>query len=545
MSSDYNQWSTVRPFFDNTSAPLWVPPEDRDRLQSYLKYDQMYWNDPRQYPLRVLEGEQPIYIPNARIIVDTTAYFLLKGLKITYDGNKDGKKYLEDFLKRETFYSSFATAKQAGVARGDFAFHMTANPRKGPGLKISLNTIDPSMVFPIYDDDEPDKMVGCSIAVQYMLDGQKRLRRLTYRVIEDEASETPIRISREEGIYELSNNWYGKEAAKLIKQTIPKGLLDARITSIPIYWFRNRSWDGEDFGSSELRGVEAILEQVSQGSTDVSAALSLEGLGVYATDGGRPVMDDGAGGVIETDWEVAPGRVMEVPSGAYFRRIEGVHSITPATDQIDYLETKAHESAGLNEISLGSVEAPTAASGIALAIKFMPTLAKLEVRDQHGIDVLTQLFYDWKTWVEVFERKTLDGDIIPVIGDKLPTDRVAKLNELNNMMDRKVISAAYYRSEMEALGYKFPSDAVMEQQIADDVARTTPTPQPTTDPNAAPPTDPNAQEVAPPDQNVLPDGQAGKAKTTQGNTLPTTNRSNNKNRPNESAGTEAVQKATK
>lgn len=523
---DYNQWSTISPYVTPGEQVSWVPELDRERIAAYIKYDQMYWNDPRQFPLRVLEGEEPLYIPNARIIVDTTAHYLMKGLEIVVqNGNEKDKKFLDDFLKREVFYSRFDTAKTAGVARGDWVFHMTANPKKSEGSRISLVPLDPSTVFPIWDEDQPDKMIGCHIAIQYFTEEEPdklRVRRLTYMLVENENGTR--RVSREENIYEIDPKWYGPEA-KILRTIYSKGLLDPRITSIPVYMFRNKSWDGEDFGSSELRGLETILEKVSQGDTDVSAALALEGLGVYATDGGRPVDDQG----VETTWEVSPGRVMEVPSGSYFRRVEGVTSITPATDQIDYLEDKAHKAAGLTDVALGTVDAQIAQSGIALAIRFQPTLAKIETRDRHCIDILTQLFFDWKTWVEVFESVTLSGDIIPVIGEKLPQDRTTKINELNNMKDRGLIPDQFYRDEMEKLGYVFPKDILdqldSERKKKIEDAR-----------EAFLATAPNGAGNGATDSSGGDDGKS----SNDGDTLPSAgNRSNNRNRVNESDGTEA------
>jgi len=520
---DYNQWSTIRPFVRPRDKSDWVPDEDRDRLAAYMKYDQIYWNDPRQYALRVLEGEEPLYIPNARIIVDITAHYMAKGLEIkVVDGNKETERFLEEFLKREEFYSRFNTEKTAGVARGDWVFHLTANPKKKQGTRLSLTGVDPASVFPIYDDDQPDKMIGCHIAVQYWLPNEPdktRVRKLTYKLHEE--YDGTRRVSREESIWEIDPKWYGPEAKK-VRDVIPFGFLDPRITAIPIYWFRNRSWSGEDFGSSELRGFENIMQAISQGDTDVSATLALEGLGVYATDGGRPVNDDGT----ETTWEVAPGRVMEVPTGSYFRRVEGVTSITPATDQIAYLEDKMNKAASLSDVALGQVDAQVAQSGIALAIKFQPTLAKIETRDRHILDRLTQLFYDWKTWVEVFEQVTLRGDIIPTIGDKLPMDRTAKVNELNNMVDRGIISHQFYRDEMEKLGYVFPND--IQEQLDKENQRKIEQARAAflaTAPNGA--------------GNGTSDGDGT---STDGDTLPSSgNRSNNRNRVNESNGTEAKQ----
>ena len=518
-NTDYDQWSSVQPLVSVQDRASWIPEEDRNRIAAYLKYDQMYWNDPRQYALRVLDGEEPLYIPNARTIVDTTAHYLMKGLTISCEGgSKEDKKVLDDFLKREVFYSRFNTAKTSGVARGDWAFHLTANPRKSQGTRLSLKPIDPSTLFPIWDEDQPDKMIGCHVAVQYYLPDEPdkvRVRRLTYRL--DEKGENR-RVSREEAIFELEPKWYGSEAKK-VKEILPLGYLDPRITSIPIYWFKNKSWDGEDFGSSELRGLETILQTISQGDTDVAAALALEGLGVYATDGGRPVTDSG----METDWEVAPGRVMEVPQGSYFRRVEGVTSITPATDQINYLEDKVNKATGLTDVALGTVDAQIAQSGIALAIRFQPTLAKIETRDQTCIDILTQMFYDWKVWMQVFERTTLTGDIIPVIGEKLPMDRTARLNELNNMLDRKVIPMSYYRDEMTKMGYVFPKD--IEKQLEDEALKAIERAR--------------AAYLA-----TAPNGAGNGASGSNGGTpkdseVTGNNASNNSNRVNESNGTEA------
>lgn len=515
--SDFTPYSTI-PWLG--PLPGWVPEEDQQRVASYAKYDELYWNDPRQFSLRVLEGEEPLYIPNARTIVDTTSHYLLKGLNISCDESDTTlKAALKAFLDRELFYPRFQVAKHKGVALGDFVFHMTANPLKPEGSRISLNSVDPGRVFPIWDDDIPDKMIGCHIVDFYYLPDEpskQRIRKLTYRLVEEGESR---KVSREEAIYEMEPKWYGPEP-KLVKQVLPLTFLDDRITAIPVYWFKNIDWNWL-YGSSELKGFESILQAVSQGSTDVQGALSLEGLGVYATDGGRPVNDDGT----ETDWEVAPGKVMEVPSGAYFRRVEGVGSITPATDQISYLESKIREAGGLSDVSLGRVDVQTAQSGIALAIKFLPTLAKIEERDTAGLGRLKQLFFDWKIWHEVFEFQALKGDVTPEIGEKLPQNRTETINELNNMLDRKVISRQYYRESMQKLGYEFPDD--MEAQIQKEAEA-----EAKQRALLAPPAlQPNAQAAA--DGQKPPPASGGVAEKAAAN------RSNNKNRTNESNGTEA------
>lgn len=520
-----SQWSSVKPFINAASIGDWIPGEDKERIGSYLKYDEMYWNDPSQYALRVLDGEQPLYIPKSRKVVDTTAYYLLKGLELKCE-NKTTTEKLDALLKRETFYSTWETEKLSGITRGDWVYHMTADPKKEQGSRISLEPVHPGNVFPIWNPEDPDDMIGVHLAKAW--DNPKEptkfyIRRLTYR--KDDTG-TTRRISREEVIFEVDNNLWGPKAKKF-KQVLPLGYLDSRITALPVYWFKNRAWSGEDYGSSELRGLEAIAATISQGATDVSAALALEGLGVYATDGGRPVIENADGTVVDGEWEVAPGRVMEVPQGSYFRRVEGVGSITPAKDNIDYLESKMHEAAGLSDVALGTVDAQVAASGLALSIRFSPTLAQMETRDKHGIDKLSQMFYDWKTWHAVFEMELLEGDIVPTIGDKLPIDRTARVNELNNMKDRGLIPDKFYRSEMEKLGYVFPAniEAMLEEERKKKIADSREAFLATAVNGAG-----NGDTTDSSDDETSKDG----------NTLPQAgNKSNNASKPNESAGTES------
>lgn len=530
MSDNFGPYSTLSGAGITGSPPAWYPEDAGKRVEAYFKYDEIYWNDSSQFKLRVLEGEYPLYIPNARTVVDTTAHFLLKGLSVNCtdpERDKTTAEALKAFLKRELFYPRFHTAKTAGVARGDWAMHLTADPLKTQGSRISLTVLDPSQVIPIYDDDDPEKVVRVHIVDQWIdpKDPQKiRVKKLTYEVVEE--GETK-QVFREEGIYEIEPKWWGP-APRLYKQTIARGPLPSEITAIPIYWFKNLDWIGQDFGSSELRGFEAVLRAVSQQSTDQGMALSLEGLGVYATDSGRPVDDQGK----EQDWIITPGGVMELVQGSYFRRVEGVGTLKPSLDHINYLETKLREATGLSDVALGRVDVQTAQSGIALAIKFMPTLAKLEQRDLSGLGKLTQLFYDWKTWHKVYEHEELAGDIIPEIGAKLPANRTETVNELNNMLDRGVISRKYYRAQMQKLGYEFPSDieAEIDEEKKADAERAAETAPPGLQDNAKAAAN---GEMPPPPQSA---GGAQNAPRDVGD-----NRSNNKNKPNESAGTESGQ----
>lgn len=523
----FSPYSTVKPFLSDSLG--WYPKDERDRVGAYCKYDEIYWNDESQFSLRVLLGEQPLYIPNARTIVDTTSYYLLKGLQIVPEDPEKSSALntsLNTLLKREMFYSRFHTAKHAGVARGDFVFHITADPKKKSGSRLSMTSVDPCNVIPVYDDDDITKLLKVHlIDIYYDTEdlNKRTLKKLTYEYVIVDGQQ---RVARTEGLYKLNDNWYGLKP-DLIKTTLPEALLPAQIDTIPIYWFKNIDWEGQQYGSSEIRGFERLLQGISQAATDQEAALALEGLGVYATDGGRPVGLNG----VEEDWEVAPGKVMEVPSGAYFRRVEGLGSVKPSMDHIDYIESKLREAGGLSDVALGRVDVQTASSGIALAIKFIPTLAKVEERDQAGKEKLQQMFFDWQNaWMPAYEGETPTGEIAIKIGQKLPEDRVARVNELNNMFDRDVISTQYYRAQMVELGYVFPDDiqdqidAEKEKGLLAQAAAAAAAAPPGLAGNAA---DAVTGEKAPPPG---PNGS-------QDNKKP--NNSNNQSKPNESSGTES------
>ncbi len=536
-----------------TDSFTWLPKADRERAQAYQKYDQIYWNDINQFGIRYLVGEVPVYIPNARTVVDTTAHYYLKGLAVSV---KEPETYtktaaaLAEFLRREMFYSTFHAAKHRGVARGDYALHLTGDPDKLDGKRLSVNPVHPSKVILDRDPDNKDRVVRVHLVERIPhpdkgKPGEHAIKELCYWYDEGSNDDTPYEdqvaretpadrtegvrtVMREERLWSTDKPWWNEEERELIAVTLEEEALPSPIDTIPVYWFPNLGWDEGPYGYSELRGFERQFQSIDQVTTDQGTSLSLEGLGVYATDGGKPVDQNGQ----EVEWEVGPGKVMEVGTGAYFRRVEGVGSVKPNIDHIDYLESKIREAGGLSDVALGRVDVQTASSGIALAIKFMPTLAKLDERDKVGIDRLTQFFYDWQKWYKAYENAQLDGEVEVTIGDKLPTDRTGRINELNNMLDRGVIPKKYYRAEMQKLGYEFPDD--IEQQIDEE------------DQKAAE----KAAAAAPPglQQNAV-DASTGAKAPPPGNQLgqvtqkkPVFNTSNNKSKPNESGGTEANQK---
>jgi hypothetical protein len=511
-------WSTAMPYA--SGWPDWIPEEDQERIAAYAVYQNLYWSEDRSVEVvRRSEDGQPLYVPKPKTIVDTTAHYLLKGLTIgVVDPSKESAQqlYLDEFLKREVFLARFNTAKLKGVALGDWLFHITADPMLPEGRRISLTTVDPGAYFPEYHPDDQETVIAVKLVEQWDNPedpSKKVVKVLRYWYDWDNPASTTI--FREENIWEMEG-WNNPQKAKLVKTILPPAALPPEITQIPVYHWMNAEWDGNLFGQSELKGIERVFQGLSQAVSDEELALALVGLGVYATDAGRPVVNGR-----EQDWVIAPGQVLEVPGATMIKRLEGITSVTPVQDHLSYLDKVLKEATQTSDIALGVVEAQVAESGIALAIKFLPTAAKLEYRDQAGLARLNQLWYDMRAWFLAYEGVNFgDTQIIAQIGEKLPLNRKSILDELNNMLDRNVISKAFYRDEVSRkLGYVFPPNEA-ERILAE---KTT-----------------ELQVMQAAQTPALPPGDGSQADdTTKGDTLPQENQSNNKDRVNESNGSEA------
>lgn len=511
----FTPYSTVAPYV--TEEEIWVPEDERARLASYDIYDKLFWGWKNALKLLMDEDTDPIYIPAPRTIVESTAHFLLKGLQIV-PGKKgstiDDEHPLARFLKRERFYSRFSMNKLAGVRRGDSVWHLTVDEAKAPGRRLSLTPIDPASYFPIPDPMDPDKNIGVALATPYTgTDGKSYVHRVLY-LYEPTASGRQV-VCRDE-VLEIEG-WFNGEAAKVVQVMNQEWVLPAPIDTVPVFHFPNIEEPENPYGSSELRGFERLIQAINQSVTDEEVALALDGLGLYATNAPPPTREDGT----EEPWVIAPARVLELQGGkdAFFRRVEGLGSVKPSQDHIKFLLDSIYE--GSSTFRPGAIDVQVAESGVALALKFLPTLAKIEDRDLSGQEILDQMWWNWRIWHDLFEGEGSLGDdftIRATLGSKLPESRKEKLNELNNMYDRKVISGAYYRSEMEKLGYVFPDN--MQEEIIAEQTRWM-------ELNA------KFREEVSGAQGQENDPE--KNDTIEGND----NKSNNANRPNESAGTEA------
>jgi hypothetical protein len=472
----YTPYNSAFPLFSQNMRPTWVPDElDILRIASYQLYEQIYWSVPTTFKLSARGFEDnPIYIPSGRTLVDTTNRYTAPGFGFriapiagAQPGNDTAaaQLFFDALFTREEFRTRFGGNKRFGLIRGDWAWHITADPLKPQGSRISITSLDPASYFPITDDNNVDKVIGCHIVDVITVGGQTKIRRLTYR-------KDPLMngntggVTVEEGIFAV-DKWGGPEN-KPEQSLRPVQPLPPQIKALPVYHIKNFEEPQNPFGSSELRGFERLMAAINQGISDEELALALDGIGLYATDAPPPTDADGN----EVNWILGPGRVVEHPVGRDFKRVNGVDSVGPFQDHLAFLVKMLRQGSATPDIAVGVVDVAVAESGIARALQLAPLLAKTDEKDLAILDKHGQMFYDLLNgWTPAYEQATFnDQQLIPTIGEKLPVDRAAQVTELNDMLDRKVISTMYYRAEMTKLGYVFPDD--IETQIAGDASLT-------------------------------------------------------------------------
>jgi hypothetical protein len=487
-------------------APAWVPAEHADRIRAYQVYEHIYWNVPQTFKAVTRGSErEPIYIPSGRTIVDTTARYVLRGLGWSVQDSHDPTATVSDeersaaqfafevLFKRERFFSNFHSAKLYGIMRGDYLFHVFADPNKAPGRRISIQTVKPSSYYPVYNDPaDPESLKAVILAEPVVVDGKDMVRRQLYR--REKADDGSVTILSSLGLFKPDKWFLGFEEVDPGEEEdpevslLPEAPLDARITAIPVYHIKNNPPPNAPFGFSEIKGIESVLAGVNRTISDEDLALALMGLGMYATPGGGPKDDKG-----ETlPWALGPGVVLENAEG--FKRVDGISSVGPYLDHAGFLTESAYEATGANAAARGKVDVQVAESGIAIALRLDPLFARVDVYDLHGTDVLANMWFDLATgFFPVFETTNFGAlTIDPTLGEKLPVNRKEKFTELVMMLNLGVVDTKFFLTEAEKLGYTFPEgvDKMVEAAMAEQQART----------DAATPTEP----VVPPAQDVPP-----------------------------------------
>jgi hypothetical protein len=456
--------SAVARLGTSIQKPSWLSAQDALRLMAYQVYDILYWNDVGNFQLTLRGDEEfPVYIPSARRIVNTFARYV--GRDVTLDiqatdsGMRDACKLeLDNLFRRERFWTKFHHEKKSGSIHGDWVIMLIGDPNKPEGQRISIKMVEPGKYFSLTNPEDDSERWGAQI-MELVHVGDKdyvkvqewlKVQHPNHQNYNPEAAlEQPVPIQYSQILYEL-DNFQDLEKRKTFRVDRQPELLDG-ITALPLYHIRTNSDPNAKYGVSDLRGIERIFLAINQTATDQDVALALAGLGMYASDS-SPV-DPVTGQA--TDWIIGPKRVVEVPEGGKFERVSGVASVEPSIQHMDYLQEQAQSLFGINEIALGNVEVNVAESGIALALRMGPLYDASADRDREIGDILTQMFYDLVTmWFPTYERKQFgDSVVLPFFPPKVPVDKAAELERLNQLWTSGAISLLWYWEQLVALGY--------------------------------------------------------------------------------------------
>ncbi len=453
------------------SLPTWVSDKrDQERLASYDLYDDMYHNNPNTYAL-MLRGldDMPILIPTAKSVIKNMSRYVGRGFGFAVPRQQTGSEAEQmlaiqmygDLFKREEILGKFKAGTKQMLRRGDLFWYIQADSSKPAGSRISIDTVDPRNVFKITAEEEPSRVIGYMMVEQFTSGDKLAVKKQLW--MKNTNPEHPNYGNPEAPCtYECetieADGWDG-DNPKIIQKLVPQMYLP--VVQLPIYHLRNDAED-DTYGSSELRGLERVVAAINQGASDQDIALAMAGLGMYKSNSGGPVGDDGT---TESDWIIGPGRVIEDES---FERVDGVGSIQPSLEHLKYLKTEIDSTVGITDVTRGEVTADVAESGVALAIRMAPTVDMADEKDVHIKDVWDHILFDLKAWFKALEGVDLTNvDVTCAFGDKMPRNRDAEMKELHELLVAKVISVEFFQSMLnEKFGYKLPAN-IMEQIASD------------------------------------------------------------------------------
>lgn len=476
MLANFTPYSTARPLMG--ALPGWLREADAERIQAYQLYEQMYWNAPETYSLVARGSENdPIYVPAAKKIVEACNRYLAVGFDFVVDptyGTPEDRAIVQTMFRklfvREQMYSKFAAQKRYGLIRGDAVWHITADPAKPAGSRLSIHEVDPASYFPIYDQDNPDRIIGVHLVDQHIDENTANtvvIRRQTYR--KDPATGT---ITSELSYWEPGKwddrTWGGttQPTLKQVRIVQPETALPPTITALPVYHIKNTRNPADPFGSSEMRGIERLAAAINQSITDEELSLALAGLGLYATTAGPPRDENDN----ETNWVLGPGRVVEIGPEDTFNRVPGITSVTPYQEHINLLDKFMQQGAGVSDAAVGIVDVGVATSGIALRLHMQPLLSSNAEKEVEMLSVYDHMFYDiTNMWLPAYEQVQPNGVLVgSVVGDPLPVDRATRISEIIQLVGAQLMPAEYAMVELRKLGYDIPEDAtntiIQEQQ---------------------------------------------------------------------------------
>jgi hypothetical protein len=378
-----------------------------------------------------------------------------------------------DWWKREAITQKFNSNKRWGLVRGDAYFYIYASPNKVSGRRISMIELDPRYVFEIDAVNDPQQLDGVHIveSVQDFRQPDKPAaqiaRRRTFRKVYD-PTETVIAITSELTHWEIGK-WDDRSITAESKQEqVPWPEMDEPvfelpqpIVQLPVYKWCTRKMQGTTWGTSLLAGMETIMYSINQSITDEDATMVFQGLGMYMTNAGPPLDDNGN----ITDWNIGPKQIIEIGAEQTFERVTGVSDVSPFQDHINMLNDKGiSEAGGLPEIAIGRVDVTTAESGISLTLQMAPLISANEETELDVVTTMDQCFNDIVTmWLPAYESEVFGNidvmaqmSMVSIFDNPMPDDRTADIQETVLLEQSNLILTSMAIAKLRDLGWKYP-----------------------------------------------------------------------------------------
>ena len=479
-----------------------------------MLYEDMYHNRPEhiRITLRGGSGTQPtvnplsstspqyydddedsvqIYIPSAKKCIEAVNRFLAVGWKVTPDPSTQQSqnldavgKLIDNLFKRERMPSKLAQMKRYMLVKGDALLHIVADPKRLPGKRISILELRAEHYFPI--EDTQGNYIGCHIVdiienpnstlKLRQFNGRDVVRRQTYRKELDASGYPTGRITSELAYFEIGK-WddrvLSNEDIEMIEEVREPYYLPPEINQIPVYHWRNMPPPGSFFGTSELSGVESVINAINQSMSDEDLTLIMQGLGVYWTDASPPL--DASGN--EVEWEISPRSVVQVASGGQFGRVSGITTVQPFGDHINALDEAMQQALAVPDIAIGVVDVTTAESGIALQLKLGPLIAKNQEKELDIIDVADQFLYDLiNGWFVAYESVSVEGiTFVNTFDDPMPRNKSKDLADLTTLWSTAgpgtpggCLPVHWFIEQLnEIMGYKLDPTVDFQQALDD------------------------------------------------------------------------------
>ena len=418
--------------------------DDKLRVKAYELFEDFYANRPEHIKV-VLRGEDDdaieIYMPSAKKCIEAVNRFLAIDFDYQFDpgANEVDTQVLEAAMqalfKNQSVAQKFNQMKRYMLIKGDALLHIRAIPWEQPGKRIRVDELRPEHYFPI-EDFITGEVIGCHIvdvirnpnnSIQTKAASDEWIvRRQTYRRVLDDNGRPTGRISSELGLWRVGR-WDDRVADPMLEEIqilTPAFELDPIITNVPVFHWANNPPPGSTFGSSELAGVESIINAINQSATDEDLTLITQGLGVYWTDASPPIDENGN----EVEWEIGPGAVVQVGVGANFGRVSGVSTLTPFHEHISLLDENMQQAMGVPDVAIGMVDVAAVESGIALTLKFGPLIAANKEKEPTIAKVADEFLDDLLDWIQIYEGVARNGvQINSIFGDPMPKNKTQML----------------------------------------------------------------------------------------------------------------------